>query len=116
MPTEAFRANLSLSGLLCAYPVFSSLSKRHNCTHNDFVGLDVTKAITLYCNNNATIANTKETASQKRTKNIDRKYHIIKVAVTEEIVDVVKVTLEDNLTDSFTKTLVATSFEKHVED
>ncbi|KAK8317942.1 hypothetical protein V6Z12_A13G141800 [Gossypium hirsutum] len=73
------------------------------------------KAITLYCDNSATIANTKEMRSYKRSKYIYRKYHLIQEAADERIVDVVKVASEDNLADPFTKTLVIRSFNKHVE-
>ena len=76
-------------------------------------GMD--KAITLYCNNSAAIANTKESRHHKRTKHIDRRYHIIRGYVTEGMVDVCKIASEDNLADAFTKTLVARSFERHVE-
>ncbi|MBW3702593.1 hypothetical protein C2U27_20365, partial [Bacillus aerophilus] len=61
------------------------------------------------------IANSKESRNHKRTKHIDRKYHIIREAVGDGIVDVVKVASEDNLADPFTKTLVARNFDKHVE-
>ena len=76
-------------------------------------GMD--KAITLYCDNSAAIANTKESRHHKRTKHIDRRYHIIRGYVTEGMVDVCKIASEDNLADPFTKTLVARSFERHVE-
>ncbi|KAH1056324.1 hypothetical protein J1N35_034389 [Gossypium stocksii] len=62
------------------------------------------KAITLYCDNNVIIANTKETGNHKNTNNIVNK-----------IMDVVKITFEDNLADSFTNNLLARSFEKHIE-
>ena len=70
----------------------------------------------MYCDNSAAIANTKEMRSLKRKKHIDWKYHLIREAVAEGIVDVMKVASEDNLTDPFTKTLVTRSFNKHVED
>ena len=73
------------------------------------------KAITLYCDNSAAIANTKESRHHKRTKHIDRRYHIIRGYVMEGMVDVCKIASEDNLADPFTKTLVARSFERHVE-
>ena len=76
-------------------------------------GMD--KAITLYCDNSAAIANTKESRHHKRTKHIDRRYHIIRGYVMEGMVDVCKIASEDNLADPFTKTLVARSFERHVE-
>ncbi|XP_052490798.1 secreted RxLR effector protein 161-like [Gossypium raimondii] len=75
------------------------------------------KAITLYCDNSVAIANTKETRSHRGTKHIDRKYHLIREAVVEGIVNVLKVASEDNnLADLFTKTLVTRSFNKDIED
>ncbi|KAA3457168.1 bromodomain-containing protein [Gossypium australe] len=79
------------------------------------VVLGMKKAITLYCDNSAAIANTKETRNHKITKHIDQKYHIIKEAIADEIVDVLKVAFEDNLVGPFTKTLPVRIFEKYVE-
>lgn len=73
----------------------------------------IKKAITLCCDNSATITNTKETINHKRAKHIDRKYHIIMKVVADGIMDVV--TSEDNFTDLFTKTLIVRSFEKYLE-
>ena len=39
---------------------------------------DAEKAMTLFCDNEAAIANSKECRHHKRTKHIDRKYHLIK--------------------------------------
>ncbi|MBA0729975.1 hypothetical protein Golax_020562, partial [Gossypium laxum] len=47
------------------------------------------------------IANTKEIRNHKRTKHIDRKYHIIREAVADRIVDVIKVASKDNFVDPF---------------
>ncbi|KAA3477952.1 gag/pol protein [Gossypium australe] len=74
------------------------------------------KAITLYCDNNVAIANTEEMRSHKRTEHINRKCHLIREAVAEGIIDVMKVDFENNLANLFTKTLVTKSFNKHVED
>ncbi|KAH1082068.1 hypothetical protein J1N35_021829, partial [Gossypium stocksii] len=73
------------------------------------------KTLTLYCDDSATIANTNETRNYKRKKHIDHKYRIIMETITDRIVDVVKVTSAVNLMDLFTKTLLAMSFEKHVD-
>ncbi|KAK5793983.1 hypothetical protein PVK06_035171 [Gossypium arboreum] len=79
------------------------------------VVLGIEKAITLYCDSNASIANTKETRNNKSTKHIDRKYQIKREVAVDRIKDVVKVTLEDNLVDPFSKTQMVRSFEKHVK-
>lgn len=73
------------------------------------------KYVTQYCDNNATIGNTKDTRNHKCTKYIDRKYHIIRKVVVDGIMGVVKFASEHNLMDLFTKTLMAMSFEKHLE-
>ena len=73
------------------------------------------RVITLYCDNTAAIANTKDSRHHKRSKHIDRNYHIIRGFVESGDIAVVKIALEDNLADPFTKTLVAKSFERHIE-
>ena len=42
-------------------------------------------AITLYCDNSGAVANSKEPRSHKRGKHIERKYHLIREIVTEEM-------------------------------
>ena len=73
------------------------------------------RPMTLYCDNSAAIANTKESRHHKMSKHIDRKFHVIREFVESGFVAICKVASEDNLADPFTKTLVARSFEKHVE-
>ena len=73
------------------------------------------RLITLYCDNTVAIANTKDLRHHKRSKHIDRKYHIIRGFVESGDVTVVKIASEDNLTDPFTKTLVVRSFERYIE-
>ena len=63
------------------------------------------KSVTLYCDNNGTVANLKESRSQKREKYIERKYHLIRDIVNREDVVVKKIPTLDNLADPFTKTL-----------
>ena len=71
--------------------------------------------ITIYCDSMGAIVNTKDSRHHKRSKHIDRKYHIVRGFVESDDVTVVKIMSEDNLTAHFTKTLVARSFERHVE-
>ena len=47
--------------------------------------------------------------------NTYRKYHIIREYLDDGLVDVCKITFEDNIANPFTKTLVARSFERHVD-
>ena len=72
------------------------------------------KPIVLYCDNSGAVANSKEPRSHKRGKHIERKYHLIREIVYRGDVDVMKITLQDNLVDPFTKTLPAKSFEGHL--
>ena len=73
------------------------------------------RPITLYCDNTAAIADTKDSRHHKRSKHIDRNYYITRGFVESGDVAVVKIASEDNLADPFTKTLVARSFERHIE-
>ena len=77
--------------------------------------MGVDRPITLYYDNSTAIANIKESRHHKKTKHIDRKYHMIREYVDQKQIDVCKVASEDNIADPFTKTLVARSFERHVE-
>ena len=73
------------------------------------------KAITLYCDNSAAVANTKKSRHYKRTKQIDQKYQIIREYVENRLLDVCKIASKNYIADPFTKTLVARSFERHIE-
>ena len=73
------------------------------------------RAIILYYDNTEAIANNKDSRHHKRSKHIDRKYHIIRGFVESGDVTVVKITSEDNLANPFINTLVAMSFERHIE-
>ena len=72
------------------------------------------KPIVLYCDNSGAVANSKEPRSHKRGKHIERKYHLITEIVHRGDVAVMKIASQDNLADSFTKTLPAKSFEGHL--
>ncbi|KAM6556274.1 hypothetical protein CsatB_003293 [Cannabis sativa] len=71
------------------------------------------RPLVLLCDNTGAIANSKEPRSHKRSKHIQRKYHIIREYVARGDVLVEKVDTQDNLADPFTKVLAVTSFEKH---
>ena len=73
------------------------------------------KPINLYCDNTGAIANIKEPRHHKRTKHIERRYHLIQSIMERGDVNVLKITLEDNHADPFRKTLPAKVFEKHME-
>ena len=70
--------------------------------------------ITLYCDNSGAVANSKEPRTHKKGKHIELKYHLIRDIVQRDVV-VTKIALADNLADSFTKSLPAKTFDRHVE-
>ena len=69
------------------------------------VVLNMDGPITLYCDNNGVVTNSKEPRSHKRRKYIKRKYHLIREIVNKGDVTVTKISTLDNLADPFTKTL-----------
>ena len=71
--------------------------------------------ITLYCDNSGEVANLKEPMTYKKGKHIERKYHLIRDIVQIRDVVVTKIASADNLADPFTKSLLAKTFDKHVE-
>ena len=83
---------------------------------NFLVELDVVrglpKSITLYCDNSGAVANSKEPRSNKSSKHIERKYHLVREIVERGDAQVVKIGTEDNLADPFTKALTIMSFDK----
>ena len=64
--------------------------------------------ITLYCDNNRAVANSKEPRTHKRAK---RKYHLIRDIVYRGDVVVTKNALADNLEDPFMKSLLAKTLD-----
>lgn len=66
---------------------------------------NIDKPLILYCDNSGVVANSKELRSHKRGKHIEGKYHLIREIVHRGDVAVMKIASEQNLTDSFTKTL-----------
>ena len=72
------------------------------------------KPITLYCDNNGVITNSKEPHNYKRQKHIEKKYHLIREIVNRGDVIVTKILMLDNLADQFTKILSEKLFFKHI--
>ena len=73
------------------------------------------KPLTLFCDNNGVVVNSKEPRSHKRGNHIERKYHLIREIVHRGDVSSLKIASENYLADPFTKTLPAASFEGHLE-
>ena len=71
--------------------------------------------ITLYCDNSGAVANSNEPRIHKKGKHIEHKYHLIRDIMQRGDVVVTKIASADNLTDPFTKSLPAKTFDWHVE-
>ena len=71
--------------------------------------------ITLYCDNLAAIAQTKEPRSHFSGKHIERKYHLIRHIVKRDDVLVTKIASAQNLADPFTKPLPEKVHDTHLE-
>ncbi|KAL4011215.1 hypothetical protein IC575_028264 [Cucumis melo] len=72
--------------------------------------------ITLYCNNNGAVVNSRELRSHKQEKHIERKYHLIKEIVHRGDVVVTQISSEQNIVDPFTKGLMDKVFEGHLQN
>ena len=62
-------------------------------------------AITLYCDNNGTIALAKESRSHQKSKHIERRFHLIRDYLKNVYVEVKRVNSTDNVADPLTKPL-----------
>ena len=76
---------------------------------------NATQPITLYCDNSGAVANSKEPRSHKRSKYIERKYHLIRDIVARGDVKVEKISTHDNIADPFTKSLSSGVLDIHVD-
>ena len=76
---------------------------------------DADRPLILYCDNSGAVTNSKEPRSHKRSKHIERKYHLIREIVHRGDVEVTKISTHDNLADPFTKALSIKVFEGHLE-
>ena len=89
------------------YIAVSEAAKEPVWLKNFLSGLEVIskmdKPITLYCDNNGAVANSREPCSQKRGKHIVRKYHLIREIVHQGDVTVTEIPTLENLADPFHK-------------
>ena len=101
------------------YVAASEASKEAVWLRNFLMDLEVVPnanlPLTLYCDNSEAVSNSKEPRSHKRSKHIDRKYHLIRDFVKDGKVSMAKIASKDNLADPFTKTLPVKVFESHLE-
>ena len=71
------------------------------------------KGIELYCDNNGTIAQSKEPRSHFKSKHVERKYYLIREIVGRGDVKMCKVHTDENIADPLTKPLPLPKHEKH---
>ncbi|KAM1597014.1 hypothetical protein ACFX1R_033897 [Malus domestica] len=69
-----------------------------------------TEATPVHCDNTTAIAITKNPVFHQKTKHIDRRYHFIKDALQEGIIDLIYCPTEEQLADIFTKPLTKDRF------
>ncbi|VFQ70865.1 unnamed protein product [Cuscuta campestris] len=69
--------------------------------------------IPLFCDNTGAIAEAKEPRSHQKTKNIVRRYHIIREIIDRGDVEICKVGTDDNIADPLTKPLGKLKHEGH---
>ena len=72
-------------------------------------------AIALHCNNNGTIALTKELRFHQKSKHIERWFHIICEYLKNKFVEVQRVNFMLNMADSLIKHLSQQKIEAHLE-
>ena len=79
------------------------------------VVLVVQSAITLYCDNRKSVANSREPRAYKKGNHIKWKYHMIQEIVQRGDVELIKIASANNLADPFTKSLPAKTFDSHIK-
>ena len=60
---------------------------------------DTIQPMTLYCDNSGTVINSKKPRSHKRSKYIERRYHLIREIVARGDVEVKQISTHDNIID-----------------
>ena len=61
------------------------------------------------------VTQSKEPRNHKLQKHIERKYHIIRDIVQCEEIKATKIATTDNVADMFTKAIIRTTFNQHLE-
>lgn len=73
----------------------------------------IKESITLLCDNNGVIAQTKEPISHQKSKHILRRYHLLREIIERGDVKIEKVDRKKNAAGPFTKALGIKEFDKH---
>jgi hypothetical protein len=71
--------------------------------------------ITIHCDNNGAIANVVELRTHKRTKHIERRFHLIRDIIHRSDVEITKIASANNVAEPFTEALPQKVFEKHLD-
>ncbi|PKI71841.1 hypothetical protein CRG98_007780 [Punica granatum] len=75
----------------------------------------ISSPVELYCDNTRAIAQAKEPRSHRKSKHIERRYHIIREIIGRGDVAVQKVASADNVADPLTKAMTQQQLEKDLE-
>ena len=101
------------------YVAACEVAKEVVCLRKFLIDLEVIpnaiQPMTLYYDNSGAVTNSKERRSHKRSKHIERRYHLIREIIVRGDVEVKHISTHDNIADPFTKTLSIRVFEKHLE-
>ena len=73
-------------------------------------------AVLLYCDNNDVIALAKESRSHKKSKHIERRFHLIRNYLEKWYIEVKRVNTTDNIADLLTKQLSQQKVEAYLEN
>ena len=74
----------------------------------------ISNPVTIYCDNTGPIVQCKEPRYHKRSKHIQRKYHLTRDYVEKKKVVIAKIPTEDNIVDPLTKGLSQAKHDKHM--
>ena len=79
------------------------------------IGVMPSDAISLYCDNNGTIALTKELRFHQKFKYVEQRYHLIHDYLEKGYIEVKRVDSADNAINPLTKSLGQQKIETHLE-
>jgi len=72
-------------------------------------------SVNIHCDSKSAIALARNTVFHERTKHIDTKYHFIRDLVSDGVINLVKIAIECNPADIFTKTVPVGKLQEALE-